>query len=126
MADRRFQRGYQHLRPGAVVLEGSLTIGASGAVGTLDIPGVASATRNGAGDYTFTLDDTYYAFLGMSVMVESTSLNAAEWQLRNEDVNNATTPIVRILFHNSESPPVATDPSNTTLWITIRLDTSAA
>lgn len=64
MANRYMQQFFYSFNHGITFLEGSFTVGASGAVGTVKGSGIASVTKNSTGNYTIALEDKYMKFLG--------------------------------------------------------------
>jgi hypothetical protein len=53
------------------MIQGSVAIGGSGAVGTVTGSGVASVAKGTTGLYTITLSDAYARFLGLSAVVHA-------------------------------------------------------
>lgn len=66
MANRLFIPPLGSLEVGVVKLWCSITVGATGAVTTSSGKGIASVTRNSAGNYTVALSDTYNSLLHAS------------------------------------------------------------
>lgn len=70
MADRFGQQFTQSLQGGLFVLDGYLSVGASGAISGQVLPlWMKSITRNSAGNYTVVLSDTWFS-LNPSVLVQ--------------------------------------------------------
>jgi hypothetical protein len=65
MANRRFTQFHYTPHAMPVLIDCNIAIGATGAVGTVKGPGVASVTRLAAGIYKIKLQDNYYKFYGM-------------------------------------------------------------
>lgn len=65
MANRNFDQTLDSLVKKLTLVQGSVVIGATGAVGTTTGNGVSSIARVSAGKYTITLSDTYYRFVGL-------------------------------------------------------------
>lgn len=65
MANRRLTQFFYtpHMMP--VLIDGNVAIGATGAVGTTNGPGISSVTRLAAGVYKIKLQDNYFKFYGM-------------------------------------------------------------
>lgn len=75
MANRYMQQflfGFNHM---LTFLEGNVSIGASGAVGTLKGSGIASVTKNSTGNYTIVLEDKYMKLLGSDFSFVSASFS---------------------------------------------------
>ena len=64
MANRFFQQFFLSLNHQPVFLEGSVVIGATGAVGTVKGSGLLSVTRLSAGVYQLIFEDDYNRYLG--------------------------------------------------------------
>jgi len=75
MANRNFSR-VQALQKEIKIIEGSVVIGATGAVGTVLGLGVDSITRNATGNYTITLEDAYNRLVGLSTFFSGTTESA--------------------------------------------------
>lgn len=115
MADRSFHPWKGGLEIDPVVLWGTITIGATGAVSSSSGKGIASVVRDSAGKYTITLSDRYNAFLWGSANVLNSTLSDPTTvgiyaNLFSEAVNNAT-PTVVIQFVALDDGAAA-DPAN--------------
>jgi hypothetical protein len=116
MADRYFNNK-QTLEKQIKTLFAKVAIGATGAPTIVDGVGIASIARNGAGDYTITLQDTYNALKFLSVIHFRDTAQDLNFQLHSEAVFTAKT--VRFLCLTGATP---TDPANgQTLLIQIDL-----
>lgn len=119
MANRRlFQFSYTYERE-VVRLFANIAIGASGAP-TLEsaAKGIASVTRNSAGDYSIALTDNFNKLLAMHAVVQNaTGIPAApDVGLKTDSVSSSTAPLIRIV---TSAAGVATDPAS---GDTIRLE----
>lgn len=126
MANRYMQQFSYSFVPMKSEIFAQVAIGASGAptLSAVNSKGVASISRNSAGDYSVTLSDTWYQFLGLSVVAKnSTGIPAApDVGVKSETV--ASTKIVRFVC---SAAGVATDPANgDTLFIHFDLKNSSA
>ena len=124
MANRRFQR-MQSLTREVKHLHAKVAIGASGAP-TLDSEisvGVESITRDSAGVYILTLEDSYKKLVDFDVMLEAAAAEDLSFQIESEDVASAKT-----IQFICKAAAVETDPSNgANLFIKIALkNTSVA
>lgn len=127
MANRQFQQFQYSLEKYVVNLFAKVAIGATGAptLSATNSKGIKSIVRNSAGDYTITLQDSYYKLLGVDVVVQNAT-------------GIAVSPVMGIKANNVTSVPgtievvfsvggVATDPaSGDTLWFQIQLSNSGA
>lgn len=73
MASRRFFQFTQSLNPGLTLIQGTVAIGATGAVGTVTGSGISSVTRLAAGTYLVKFQDNYFRYLGHNCSVRSSS-----------------------------------------------------
>lgn len=71
MANRRFTQFSYSMHTMPVLIDCNVAIGATGAVGTLKGPGVASVTRLAAGTYRVKFQDNYYKYFGGFFSVDS-------------------------------------------------------
>lgn len=90
MANRNFNRR-QALEKEVKDIYARASIGASGAPTLSSKVGVASLVRNGAGDYTITLDDKYSALKWFDVKVIDSTAADLTIQIAAEDVDGAKT-----------------------------------
>jgi hypothetical protein len=90
MASRNFNRS-QALEKEVKSLYADVAIGASGAPTVTKALGIASVVRNGAGDYTITLDDKYVRLMHVDVQILAASAEDITAQLAAEDVNGDKT-----------------------------------
>jgi ATP phosphoribosyltransferase len=107
MASRNFQR-VQAASKEAKLLFAHITIGASGAptLSASQSLGVASISRTSAGLYVLTLSDTYNSLLHVQAVVQNSSVDDIQLQIKSEDVDGAKT-----ITFNTKAP---TDASTTT------------
>ena len=94
MANRNFtEDNCYSFSKGFTVLSAKITIGATGAptLVAASSKGIASIARNGAGDYTLTLSDTYNEFLGMNFTLIDPGAEDLTFQVDTEDVDGAKT-----------------------------------
>ena len=86
----------QRFYVGAKTIMGKFTVGATGAVGTIDMPGVASITRGStAGEYTIVLMDNWYKLKGFSANMLSTTGMDVYAQLTSEAVKASKTLVLQ-------------------------------
>lgn len=71
MANRRFTQFMYSLRRMPTLIDLSIPIGASGAVGTVSAPGIASVTKLATGIYRIKLQDNYFSLMGMMQSIVS-------------------------------------------------------
>jgi hypothetical protein len=64
MANRYLKSRLYTFETDLVKIVGTMTVGATGAVGTVKGMGIASVTRTGVGAYTVTLQDSYHMVWG--------------------------------------------------------------
>ena len=112
----------------AVKLRATVSIGASGAptISSTSGMGIASMTRNGAGDYSILLTDAFQSLLDLSVVSNSgTSAPAApNVNIRSNAVSTAAAPTLRIQMRDLTG--AAADPANgEVLTISIELNRSS-
>ena len=122
MANRNFNR-YQALEKEVKVIYAEVAIGASGAP-TLSSAGlgVASVSRNSAGDYDFVLEDKYTRLMHFGVTQEAASAEDLTFQVKSEDVAGSTKTINFVC----KAAAVETDPSSgSKLFIRIELKNSS-
>lgn len=104
MANRNFNRR-QALEKEVKDIYARASIGASGAPTLSSKVGVASLVRNGAGDYTMTLDDKYSALKWFDVKVIDSTAADLTIQIAAEDVDGAKTIQFLCLEAGSETDP---------------------
>lgn len=113
MANQYFNQFHYSPIPMLTSIFAKVTIGASGAPTLVTTGGlskaVASISRNGAGDYTLTLTDTYPYFVGIRCVFNggATGPAAPVVSVRSETVS--TTKTVRFLCQNGG---INTDPAS--------------
>lgn len=73
MASRRFNQFTLSLNPYLVMIQGTVAIGATGAVGTTTGSGISSVVRLAAGTYKIILEDNYYRYLNQECRMRSAS-----------------------------------------------------
>lgn len=106
-----------------VVLFGHATIGATGAptLVAADSKGIASITRNSAGDYTVVLQDTYPRFLGGEIIQYGSTSQDLTFHIKSHTVS--TTKQFNFVCKTANT---ATDPtSGTELYWIVRLKNSS-
>lgn len=121
MANRNFNRR-QALEKEVKDIYASATIGASGAPTLVSKIGVASLVRNGAGDYTLTLQDKYMSLKFADIIHLDDAAQDLNFQIYSEDVDGAKT--LRFLCLTGATP---TDPaSGSSLLIKLELKNTVA
>lgn len=106
------------LQKEAVLLEGSFTIGSTGAVGTVLGLGIKDVVRSAQGAYTIKLDDNYNRFLGLDTKFSSTMVHSGIFDTQIDsnyeqiDVRAASAPVVKFKCFNASGS--ATDPASGT------------
>lgn len=110
------------LYPGAHTIDGKFTVGATGAVGTIDMPGVRSITRNSAGKYTIVFMDSWWKLKGFSANMLSTTGMDVYAQLTSEDVK-ASSSLVLQWYANGGT--VATDPPAGEMFLSFNVTDSS-
>lgn len=128
MANRLFQQFRYSLEKNVVELFAQVTYGATGAptLVTANSKGIKSVVRNSAGNYTITLQDTYFKFLGVDLTpVVPTGTPAAPVQFMvSQAVTSQTAPTIVLQYLNGTT---ATDPaSGESVFLTIALGNSSA
>lgn len=73
MANRYMQQFMFSFNHMLTMVEGSVSFGSSGAVGTVKGSGVKSVTKDATGKYTIKLEDNYARFLNIMPMIVSAS-----------------------------------------------------
>lgn len=106
MANRNFNR-HQSLEKEIKSLHLDVAIGATGAPTLTKGLGTTSIVRNGAGDYTITLDDKFVRLMSFHGTVVSATEEDIRFQISAEDVNGTK----EISFFTLTGA-VATDPAN--------------
>lgn len=106
MANRNFKKA-QNLEQEVKGLFADVAIAAAGAPTLTRGTGIASISRNSAGDYSITLSDTYNRLMHCNVMQLVATAQDANWQIVSETV--ASTKIIRV---RCLTAGVATDPSS--------------
>lgn len=123
MANRRFFQFRMSAQRDVVDLSAKVAIGATGAptLSLTDAKGIASVTRNSAGNYTVKLQDNYAALMSASVTMLNATVSAAPAsQLISEQVASATLP--QLVIQCLSPAGIATDPDNgATLLISVML-----
>lgn len=125
MANRNFNQFSLALEKLQVNLFASATIGSTGActLVTANSKGIASITRNSAGNYTIVLQDKYYKFLDFSVTTKNASGVSAAPNVGMIS-NNMSTPSINFVMSTGGTP---TDPaSGDTLYMRITASNSSA
>jgi hypothetical protein len=125
MANRYFQQFQLSIEKQVVSLFGKVAIGASGAP-TLDTAmskGIASISRSDTGDYTITLQDTYYKFLCSNFQfLYNGASNISETQLVSEAVNSTKVITITTLdFAGAAADPT----SGSVLYFELKLRNSS-
>lgn len=117
MANRSFHKPLGSLYIDVVALYAKVTIGASGAP-TLNTPlgkGIASVTRDSAGQYKINLEDQYQALLwcdavNLSTTASDPTTDGVSFRVE-DDQSNATVPYVQVQF-STQDDGAAADPKN--------------
>lgn len=126
MANRQFTQFSYQMEKAVVNLFAQVAIGASGAptMNAAKSKGVKSIARNGAGDYTLTLQDSYYALLGFDLsFVVATVPASPNVSIKTDSVTSVPGSIRFICSTGG----VATDPaSGEIMKICVRLSNSGA
>lgn len=127
MANRQFTQFSYQLEKAVVSLFAHIAIGASGAptINAARSKGVKSIVRNGAGDYTLTLQDSYVALLGFGVTFQVATVPAAPGvSVKTDSVTSAPNGSVRFICSTGGT---ATDPaSGEIMKVSLRLSNSGA
>lgn len=130
MANRWLNQFTKSFEKEVVHIFGNAAIGASGSP-TLDTSndskGVASIARNSTGNYTITLQDSYYKFLDFSVVFANggTVAAAPNLDLQTISVGTSTGGTVRFVTRNNSG--TATDPDNgSTMYFHLVVGNSSA
>lgn len=113
--DRTFRPLAGALENDVILLYGSITIGASGAVSASSGKGIDSVARASAGQYTITLEEPVGAFLWagfqlLDATAESPALVGTEMRLEAQDVT-AATPTVTLQCYAADDG-ADTDPAD--------------
>lgn len=118
MANRNFNR-FQALEKEVKAIYAIVTIAGSGAptLVAADSKGVASITRNSAGQYTLVLQDQYNKLMQAQVSIQSATAQDLHAQQVSETVASSTKNVV----FRTLAVGVATDPSSGSV-LRIRLD----
>lgn len=122
MADRIMYDG-KNLDREVIVIAGHATIGATGAptLVAADSKGIASITRNSAGDYTVVLQDTFPRFLGGTITQYGSTSQDLTFHIKSHTVG--TTKQFNFVCKTANT---ATDPtSGTELYWEIRVKNSS-
>ena len=121
MANRNFNRK-QALEKEIKEIYAEIAIGASGAPTLTKGLGVESITRNGAGDYTLTLEDSWVRLMSMHATHEAASAEDITFQISAKDVTTAKT-----VDFFTKTGATETDPSDgSTLFIRLELKNSSS
>lgn len=115
MANRNYNRA-QNLEKEVKTLFADVAIGATGAPTLTKGLGITSIARNGAGDYTLTLDDKYTRLMHVNVQHLAASAEDLTAQLTAEDVSGDKT-----ISFSTKAAAVETDPSDGSRLL-IRID----
>jgi hypothetical protein len=73
MASRRFYQFMNSLNPALTLIQGSFSVGSSGAVSAVNGSGIYGVTRLAAGIYEVRLQDNYFRYLGHNCQLRSSS-----------------------------------------------------
>lgn len=120
MAERRFHRDGQSLEPGETTLYLEAVLDGAGAVSSYTRQrGITSLSRDSAGLYTLTLQQQYFALLGLEVSFLSATEVGLRFELVSEDVNGNREIVLH--FYDFNSPGTLTDPTSCTIRITLEL-----
>jgi len=119
MASRYFKNA-QAAETGRVYTHAKVSIAASGVPTVLDAPFVQSIVRNGAGDYTLTLQDSYNELFHFGIVQLLATNQDMTFQLRTADVGSKTIQFI------CKTAATATELANgTVLYIDIGLKNSS-
>lgn len=119
MANRRlFQFQYSYERE-LVHVYAQISIGAAGAP-TLqsNAKGVASVTRNSAGDYSIALTDNFNKLMSLRAVIQNaTGIPASgNFGIKTDSVSSLTAPLIRVVFSGptaaGNTALIATDPAS--------------
>jgi len=118
MANRTYNR-HQSLEKEIKSIYADLAIGATGAVTLTKGLGIASVTRDSAGVYIITLDDTYTRLMSFNCVALDDATQGLKFDLEAEDVDGEKTIQFRCLVDvvtfddpNYVTTPTETDPSS--------------
>lgn len=114
MANRQFFQFRKSIERELVDLYLKAAIGAAGAP-TIDSDmskGIASITRNGAGDYSIALSNTYNKLMMAEAVFENASgiPVAVCMGIKTNSVSSATAPLIRVVFQDKDG--AAVDPAS--------------
>lgn len=104
MASRNFNRS-QSLEKEVKTLYADVAIGATGAPTLTKGLGVASVARDGAGEYTLTLEDKYVRLMHVSFIHLDADAQDLLFQLNSEDVDGDKTITFETLTADAETDP---------------------
>ena len=110
MANRRFEQFRLSAEKQVVDLFAVITIGATGAPTLTRGKHITSVTRDGAGQYTIVLDDSFVQLIGMNVMFFASTSAAAAPMVVLEANNIASTKAFTIQCRAIDNS-TATDPA---------------
>jgi hypothetical protein len=117
VANRKYRSTVKRARDDDVVLEGTVTTNAAGAVIAIDFPGVLTSAVdvwNGIGEHRFEFQDAFVQFRGARLGIQKTTSDpAVRWYIKEF----STTSLV-IQFTNLSSPPAAVDLISAVYYIT--------
>lgn len=110
MANRSFKRTIYTYEQDIVEIFVSMTVGATGAVGT--VKGPATIARTGTGAYTITLADAFHRLLGVqAVNMDATSSAIVYWQVPSDTADaDIRSKQVKVAAYSATA--TAADPAN--------------
>lgn len=114
MANRRWERNQLSIEKSLVLLFADFSVGASGAPTLNNSSAISAVTRDGAGAYTLTFRDKYYAFRFMEFCLQEADADDYTFQVTSVDLQSATLSFVCL------QAGVATDlPNGSKLWMKV-------
>ncbi len=130
MANRSYHRIAGALELESVMLWAQVTIGGTGAPTLSRGKGIASVTRNSAGQYKLTLQDAYVLLLDAHVTILDTNSSDPSsvgclGRVKSQDVANVTAPTVTMQMFASDDGAAADPASGAVLLIKLELKNSS-
>ncbi len=132
MANRYFKEVAKALEAGVIKLYGKVVSTTSGTVGSSTTKGfVVTKTATKTGRYTVTLQDTYMALLGVSVVLVGpddsayTTAKGLGWFVRNVSIADAT-PTFDIQFYRTDTGADAEVMDSVEFYVEVTLKNSTA
>jgi hypothetical protein len=122
MPNQTAQPAARQLYTGAHVIDGNFVVGAVGAVGAIDMPGVYSITRNSAGKYTIVLQDNWVKLKNWAANMLSVTGMDVYCQLSAETVASDKTIVLQWYANGGV---VATDPPAGKMYLMFKVTDSS-